>query len=176
MVGEEEKSAPANENTLSSAVETVSAGDKPEYAGFWLRFAAVIIDNFLYSMCWSFIVPFVAIVVIIIVSSGGEISEATEDKVSIIGNCVFYVVWLIVSAFLESSKLQATIGKLALGIKVQTEAGEKLTFAQAFLRNFTKILSVLPLFMGFIMATWTKKKQALHDKIMHTTVVVGRNI
>jgi len=76
-------------------------------------------------------------------------------------------------ALMESSKHQATIGKLALGLKVTDMNGQRISFARATGRYFGKIISGMILLIGYIMAGFTEKKQALHD-IMANCLVVKR--
>lgn len=73
-------------------------------------------------------------------------------------------------ALMESSKFQGTVGKLALGIIVTDVDGNKISFARATGRYFSKILSGFILMIGYIMAGFTEKKQALHDIIAGTLV------
>jgi uncharacterized RDD family membrane protein YckC len=75
-------------------------------------------------------------------------------------------------ALMESSNKQATLGKLALGIIVTDMDGKRLTFGRATGRYFGKILSSLILNIGFLMAAFTEKKQALHDMIASCVVVM----
>ncbi len=72
---------------------------------------------------------------------------------------------------MESSSQQATLGKIALGIMVTDLSGNRISFARASGRHFTKILSGIILYIGFIMAGFTEKKQALHDIIADCLVV-----
>ncbi|AZK49181.1 RDD family protein [Paenibacillus lentus] len=74
-------------------------------------------------------------------------------------------------AILESSKLQGTFGKKALGIIVVDQNFERVSFGRASGRFWSRILSYLTLHVGYIMAAFTKKKQALHDLIAKTYVV-----
>lgn len=67
--------------------------------------------------------------------------------------------------------MQATIGKMALGIIVTDMNGAKLTLSKAFVRNISRILSNLTMLIGYIIAAFTEKKQALHDIIAGTLVV-----
>ncbi|NGX38779.1 MAG: hypothetical protein KR126chlam1_00090 [Chlamydiae bacterium] len=75
-------------------------------------------------------------------------------------------------ALLESSVWQATLGKRVLGLKVISEEGERISFWRASVRYFSKVLSRLACFIGFLMILFTKKKQALHDKIAATLVII----
>ena len=80
------------------------------------------------------------------------------------GDIEFYVIflyWII----LESSVWQASFGKKIMGLKVVTQDGGKPNMFQCTARNLLKILSAIIMFIGFMMAGWTDKKQALHDKI-----------
>jgi uncharacterized RDD family membrane protein YckC len=97
--------------------------------------------------------------------TGQDMETASVDNIAAI---VLLLYWILGDA----SRHQGTFGKRALGIKVVGHAGERLTLAAAAGRNVLKILSCLTLMIGFMMAGWTKRKQALHDKIMGTYVVV----
>ena len=80
---------------------------------------------------------------------------------------------------LESSHLQASLGKLALGIKVVDQQGARLDFLYCLVRNMSKFLSSLIFMLGYLMAAVTKNKQALHDLIAGSYVirpVVDRNV
>ena len=73
-------------------------------------------------------------------------------------------------AGMESSSRQATIGKSIMGIYVTDLDGQRISFLRATGRYFAKILSALILMIGFIMAAFTARKQALHDMIAGTLV------
>ncbi len=75
---------------------------------------------------------------------------------------------------MESSANQATLGKMALSLKVTDAKGERLTFGRATGRHFGKIVSGVIFLIGFFMAGWTAKKQALHDMMASTLVVRER--
>ena len=85
----------------------------------------------------------------------------------------FWIPWLIYAAFMESGARQATLGKMAMGIKVTTEDGEKAQFQRSLARNLLKVVSAITLMIGFAMAGWTRRKQAMHDKITDCLVVVS---
>ncbi|MGB8355591.1 MAG: protein kinase, partial [Chthoniobacteraceae bacterium] len=70
---------------------------------------------------------------------------------------------LIYWILMESSIYQASIGKMMTGIRVVDSNGHRLSLVRATGRNISKIVSCLTLMIGFMMAGWTKRKQALHD-------------
>ena len=70
--------------------------------------------------------------------------------------------------------MQATLGKKAMGLIVTNEHGARIGFGRATGRYFGKILSALILLVGYIMAAFTERKQALHDMIASTLVLKGK--
>jgi len=84
---------------------------------------------------------------------------------------MFPIIQITYYARMESSKEQATLGKEAVGIKVTGLNGERLTFQQALLRTLLKQLMGLTFGLGFVLAGFTKQKQALHDMLCKTLVV-----
>lgn len=93
----------------------------------------------------------------------------------------FAVIFTVVSiwlyfALLESSARQGTLAKTLLHERVTDLHGDRITFERASVRHFSMYLSlVTPLFVGFLMAFWTKRRQALHDYISSTVVTHTRN-
>ena len=83
-----------------------------------------------------------------------------------------WLVW-IYHALFESSSVQATPGKLVLGIKVVHRDNRALTFEEATVRYFSKILSSWTFLIGYILAGFSSKKQALHDFIARSLVVIS---
>ena len=78
---------------------------------------------------------------------------------------------LLYFSFCESSAWQATLGKKALGLAVTDLQGRRISFAHALGRNLAKIISSMTLLIGYIIAGFTAKKQALHDLIAGTLVI-----
>ena len=133
------------------------------YAGFWRRTAAYLIDFIVLAVCVSFLTIFS------ILASGGSL-ESAED-VTMTGNLLGLVVTWLYYAAMESSPLQATLGKMALGILVTDMNGARLSFGRATGRHFGKIISSFFFGIGFMLAGWTKYKQALHDDMSGSLVV-----
>jgi uncharacterized RDD family membrane protein YckC len=90
-------------------------------------------------------------------------------------NLYFMVLHWLYYATMESSSLQGTIGKIALGMKVSSIGGHRITFAQASVRYFGKYLSVGILFAGFFVAFFNARHQTLHD-IIASAIVKNRTI
>ncbi|HIH27900.1 MAG TPA: RDD family protein [Methanoregulaceae archaeon] len=101
----------------------------------------------------------------------GQVINAVVPPQMILCAMIFFILvpW-VYSAYLESSRNQATFGKMAFRSAVTDMQGNRITFARASLRFFGKILSVLTLFIGFIAIAFTAYKQGLHDKIAGTLV------
>ncbi|ACC97734.1 RDD domain containing protein [Elusimicrobium minutum Pei191] len=141
------------------------------YAGFWKRFLAYIIDYFIVFIA-SFICGFMIGILLGILMAVFNINpQEAEAALSFAGALVGLSIWFLYFAIFESSKLQATPGKLSIGIRVTGLNGERITFLRALGRTAAKIISVIILAIGFIMAAFTQKKQALHDIIAQTLVI-----
>ena len=136
------------------------------YAGFSQRFCAAFLDGIILMLG---LIPAGFLLGLVLHGLGVNDLDQTEG----LANLLSVVLGWLYSAGLESSGFQATIGKMALGIKVTNLQGGRISFVQATGRHFGKIISGFILLIGFIMAAFTEKKQALHD-IMAGTLVVRR--
>lgn len=132
------------------------------YSGLWRRFAAWILDVVVLVLCevvlvWAF-----------------EGRSAVQGTSSLAGSeliLIFLLEW-VYFALMESSSYQATAGKMALGIKVVDLQGGRISFARASVRFLAKYLSAFIMGIGFLMAAFTQRKQALHDILADTLVVI----
>jgi uncharacterized RDD family membrane protein YckC len=79
--------------------------------------------------------------------------------------CLYYTLF-------EASPWQATPGKRILRLYVTDLNGRRLTFPRALLRNVARQISGV-FFIGYLMAGFTEKKQALHD-ILASCLVLRR--
>lgn len=137
--------------------------DNVVYSGFWRRFAAFLIDMVLVSL-----------VILILSAAMGfsvGIGGVGGPGMSILGFLIAIAAPWLYYAGMESSKHQATIGKMAMGMAVTDQFQNRLTFLRASARYYGKILSSMTLLIGFIMAGFTQRKQALHDMLAGTLVV-----
>ncbi len=141
------------------------------YGGFWIRFVAVIIDAIVVGLVTG---PVSLVLGLMLGLAGHAVSmpsEGAQLATFVITFAFSTVANWIYEAAMESSKYQATLGKMALGLKVTDLEGRRISFLRATARHFAKILSGLILMIGFIMAGFTERKQALHDMIAGTLVV-----
>jgi uncharacterized RDD family membrane protein YckC len=152
--------------TAVPAYAGYAAVPRVEYAGFWLRFLAFLIDNAVMGIGFVLIL----IPLIFLTGLGGFISEIHPDEdmndvgifmliglLFLAATVSLLLTWLY-HALMESSEWQATLGKRVTG------------------RHFAKIITnMVPAFIGYIMAGFTERKQALHDMIAGCLVLRRNN-
>jgi len=155
------------------------------YAGFWKRFAAYLIDSIIIGIVMVILVVlFGGLFGLGMLSSDTEFDEESmqmeEPAAMLIGAMMgtFVLLWIVSMvaqwlyfALMEASSNQGTLGKMAMGIKVTDAMGYPVTFGRATGRYFGKILSGAILMIGYIMAAFTERKQALHDMMAGTLVL-----
>jgi len=164
------------------------AEEAPEvgvYAGLGRRFVAFIVDFILISLFGIIVVAFFnqangIMYLYYIVTAHAPISSLTEAGtpiaalgpiVAAVGLLVIVVPWLYYAGF-ESSRGQATPGKVLMRLEVTDLEGNRISFGRATLRFFGKFISTLIIFIGFLMIGLTKKRQGLHDKIAGCLVLL----
>jgi len=168
---------PAPSPAVAAAYAASADARRPVYyAGFWLRFVAYLIDI---VIIWIVMIPIFLVFSAMFGLSMASMARNPDEMAaggSVVG--VFLLieavavlgVWLYY-AFLESSGWQGTIGKKILGLRVTDLNGNRVSFGRASGRFFGKIVSGFTLLIGYIMAGFTEKKQALHDMIAGCLVV-----
>jgi len=144
------------------------------YAGFWRRMAALMIDSLVVTIAY-----YVVLVVAMIAFGIGMADAFKGDSPSPGGIAVLlaavYFTYPIISGLyyvgLESSSTQATLGKMAVGIKVTDDDGRRMSRGRALGRWASHLLSYLTFYIGYIMAGFTERKRGLHDMVASTLVV-----
>lgn len=153
------------------------------YAGFWARFAAYLIDRIILGAASLFIL----IPLLVVFAYAAKLSEisTTEELMKMdnllrlsaaLGGLLLFALlklvlhWLYY-ALMESSKFQGTLGKLALDIKVTNYEGNRIGFGKATGRYFARIITNMTMLIGYIIAGFTERKQALHDMVASCLVV-----
>jgi len=159
----------------SSAAYGAGPARAVQYGGFWIRALAFLIDIIVVQI----VVFPVSLIIMTLAGITGAIGGADRNVLfggawmavfairAIFGGAVNW----IYEAALESSPRQATLGKMALGLKVTDLYGNRISFARATGRHFAKYLSGFIFMVGYIMAGFTERKQALHDMVAGTLVM-----
>jgi uncharacterized RDD family membrane protein YckC len=148
------------------------SGDEVVYAGFWRRTAAFCIDSVLVTI--SFYIIFFGGMLLF---GRGSLAELDTLASGALGGIIvlLYLTYPIVSALyfvgMESSGTQATLGKMAVGIKVTDAQGVRLAKGQALGRWVSHLICYVTLYIGYIMAGFTARKRGLHDMVASTLVV-----
>jgi uncharacterized RDD family membrane protein YckC len=143
------------------------------YAGFWLRAAAFVIDSLV------LVIPSFLIFAVVVAFFGLQLptQDATLQDLPMPRRLFFetYGVVLIVQwlyfAVMESSPWRGTLGNRALGIAVSDLEGRRISFGRASVRSFAKLLLSAAFMVGYLVAAFTEKRQALHDIVAKTLVV-----
>jgi len=138
-----------------------------EYAGFWVRFSATLIDTVLlilltfpplvYIYGWAYFDA----------EKTGFIAGPTDFIISwVLPAIVVIVFWL---------QKQATPGKMMVGVQiVDAVTGKSISIGQAIVRYLAYFISFLPLGLGFIWIAFDRKKQGWHDKLAGTIVIKSK--
>lgn len=165
--------------TIQQMREGVSpaATGSTEYAGFWIRFGAWMIDYIILT-----IISTILIVIGGVTAGVSGMVEQLEqsgepDPAVIAGVLIFYAaIFVIVFGYkiVMVGKWGATVGKMAVGLKVITADGGKVSYMRATGRAFAEILSGMILYIGYIIAGFDDEKRSLHDHICGTRVVFKR--
>src|SRR4051812_38869007 len=157
----------------SAAVAPVQPASR-NYAGFWIRVVAWLIDAVLLTIVNSVIGAFFGGGFSALVRPGQDPSTINIAAVIAALSTMILITMAIqfcYFTFLESSEKQATVGKMVLGLKVTDMNGQRISFGRAAGRFLGKLLSSMILCIGYAMVGFTEKKQGLHDMIAGTLVV-----
>jgi uncharacterized RDD family membrane protein YckC len=158
---------------LAEAPHFAAAGEVVQ-AGFWKRTAAYLIDSMLVGIV-SQVIQVVVMLVFFGFSSLGSGSPSFRTPGGIVMLVLAYLLPMAMSALyfglFHASTRQATLGKMAVGIKVVRSDGSRISVGRGIGRYFGFLLSSLTLFIGCLMAAFTERKQALHDILCDTLVV-----
>lgn len=147
------------------------------YAGFWVRFLAVIID----ALVIGVVVGPVTLIIEAAAGLGGGLvgqqGEINPGQIAMLAGTMAIVFTINIAAnalyeaLLTASKKQATVGKMVFRIKVADLEGRRISIPRAFGRHFAKYISSVTLLIGYLIQPFTARRQALHDIIAGTLVI-----
>ncbi len=156
-----------------------------QYAGFWRRFAAALIDALILGLIMGAVTAAIQFILVATGVLDPEAAQADTDSVEYARYVVVVyglagvtlLARLIYFVLMESSSRQASLGKMVLGIVVTDSAGRRISSGRALGRNLTKLFFEVTFIIGLVNAiviAATDKKQGLHDLIASTLVVVKK--
>jgi uncharacterized RDD family membrane protein YckC len=128
-----------------------------EYAGFWVRLAAFLLDALI-----------LAIVVLVI--GIGFLATRSSVGMEVVLALGLAASWFYFS-FMESGPSGGTLGKRAFGLQVLSDRMARISFLRATVRWAARAISAAVLAIGYLMQPFTARKQALHDLVARTVVL-----
>ena len=149
----------------------VVQGGEVIMAGFRKRLAAYLIDGLITGLAVTVVGAIIGGLIGGLMYVGGAGGDTSLGVIELVANLMSIVLTAGYYAWFHASHAMATPGKMAVGIKVVRLNGERISIARGVGRYFATILSALPLLIGFLMAAFTARKQALHDMVCDTLVV-----
>jgi len=127
-----------------------ASGPSGPRAGFWSRLAAALLDGILL----------------------GVVNVLLDIGVGRAGSLLALAIGIAYFGYLEGSSSGQTVGKRALGIRViDFSTGGPIGFGRAVIRYFGRIVSTIPIFLGYFWMLWDKERQTWHDKFANDVVV-----
>ncbi len=156
---------------LREGVAPAAYAARYQYAGFWIRVVAAIIDSIILGVVntilqFTLLRPMLGLTDL---SSNPASLFAFAGAMGVLG-----MVNLLIACSYEAifvAQMGATPGKMALGMKVVRPDGSRVDLGRAAGRYFAKLLSMIVLFIGYIMVGFDSEKRGLHDMICDTRVV-----
>jgi len=128
-----------------------SSSGSPDYAGFWLRLVALLID-------WLIVLVVSAPLAVLLFTSSWDLLATLVVPVAVLLFWRFY---------------GATPGKIAVAVKiVDAETGAPATIGRLAVRLIGYLVSALPFYLGFVWIAFDRRKQGWHDKIAGTVVIL----
>ncbi len=158
---------------LQQGIPGISYAGEIEYAGFWRRLAAFLIDNILIGITLTTIIYVAGLFVGFTLYNDHYYFSALVVVTIFILFLFFIGIHWLYYAIMESSSFQGTLGKMVLGIIVTDSKGNKVSFVRATGRHFSKFLSRI-FNIGYLIIAFTDKKQGFHDMIANTLVIVKK--
>jgi len=148
--------------------EGVATKGSLKYASIGGRFVALMVDGLILGAL--FMIPIVIISVVIAMSTqGGQKPEGAPTWLMFL----IFLLYLVppIYEIVMIGKYGATLGKMALKVKVVRPDGSRLSYGRSTGRYFAKLLSGMIIYIGYLMAFWDDEKCALHDRICQTRVI-----
>ena len=134
------------------------------FASFWIRVGATLIDN---------VIVMGSLLLLVLVSVLSALLPPLMFLLLVLVWIASFVGPWLYTALFESSAMQATPGKKAIGLKVTDLQGNRISFGRATGRYFAEWITGMTFLVGYVMVAFTQKRQSLHDMIAGTVVVAA---
>ena len=170
--------APAYPGQLNQGVGAAQFVSQPEYAGFWRRSAALMIDSFIVGVVGYFLM-FVLMLLFGMGMGATGITALGNNSATVnalaIASIVFPALLTICYyALFNASGNMATPGKMAAGLIVVNTQAQRISKPQAFLREFVKLIGTWFFCLTFVTQPISARRQAIHDFAGGTVVLRQR--
>jgi len=143
--------------------EGVSLPGMMEYAGFWIRFAAKFVDGIILRL--------LGLVLGLAVGAAAARAGSAASQSAIMISYALGTAIDIAYRTLFVGAFGATPGKMAAKIKIVNADGSKVSYLKALARSLAEFVSVILLFVGYLMVAFDSEKRALHDRMCGTRVI-----
>lgn len=158
------------------AFPVAAMSQNAEYAGFWRRCAALVVDSFIVMVVFGIIFGILGVLLgglFAAVGTSGGSPELMTGFAALMQIFFYFLVWAYF-AWWYASPSMASPGKMAMGLIVVDSQAQKLSFLRGFGREAAKLVSGIILGIGYLIQPFTGRKQALHD-MMASTVVLRKS-
>ena len=153
---------------MSQGLGTRSAG--LAYSGLGARAGARLLDGFIGSLI-SAGIPF--LLLLPFGGAGDELNESSAPGIVLLLAGVLNIFAPLLYSWLMTWKFGGGVGKLALGLRVVTADGDDVGFWHAGARTLVDFLTILTLFIGYLIIFFDDERRVLHDHVCGTRVVEG---
>lgn len=151
-----------------------SVSSRWHYGGFWIRFLAVFIDGIALE------VVTIPMSLVFFGSVMRPLAASRPNPAAVVGTMLAMNFAIMLIAFLYEVMMiryfGATLGKMAVGVKVVRTDGSGISWGISIGRYFMKFVSGIILMIGYIMAGFDGEKRALHDRVCDTRVVYKQSL
>jgi uncharacterized RDD family membrane protein YckC len=148
-----------------------SATSRWHYGGFWIRFLAILIDGLIMDAIYIPLAMLFGLTAFRTVGSAPVVRPGTIVALEFVPLLAFFLYEVIMIRYFG-----ATLGKMAVGVKVVRSDGSEISWGISIARYFMKMVSWIILMIGYIMAGFDSEKRALHDRVCDTRVVYKRSL